>query len=68
VPGDTAASAASSSWGRRRSGNLYGEEREGAALYWATGTDRDTMGRSLRSCCPRGCHGKGGPNVKNVKH
>jgi hypothetical protein len=67
VSGDTAASAASSSWGRRRSGNLCEEEGQGTAKYWATGTDSDTTGRSLRSCCPRGCHGKEGPNAKNGK-
>jgi hypothetical protein len=28
-------------------------------------TDSDTISRSLRFCSPRGCYGKGGPNVMN---
>ena len=53
--------------GQRRSGNLCEEEGQGTAMYWTTGTGSDTMGRSLRSCCPRGFHDKGGPDVKNGK-
>ena len=48
MSGDTAASAVSSSWGPRRSGNLCEEEGQGTPVYWATGTDSDTMGRKER--------------------
>jgi hypothetical protein len=52
VSGDTAASAVSSNWGRRRNGNLCEEEGQGTTVYWATGTDSDTMYRRdrVRQC------------------
>ena len=66
MSGDTAASAVSSSWGPRRSGNLCEEEGQGTPVYWATGTDSDT-GQKSAFLLSRGYHGKGGPNVKNGK-